>query len=80
MYQEFGYELAADDSVSVSPSPSPYVFNLEDNKNRFIGINEGFISMDSKTFAPATFRAFPALFERKDFLKNVAKVHQRLKF
>ena len=80
MYQEFGYELATDNSLTVSSSPSPYIFNLEDNKNRFVGITEGFISMDSKTFAPATFRAFLALFERKDFLKNVAKVHQRLKF
>ena len=80
MYQEFGYELATDNSLTVSPNPSPYIFNLEDNKNRFVGINDDFISMDSKTFAPATFRAFPALFWREKFLKNITKTHCRLKF
>ena len=80
MYQEFGYELATDNSLLVTPSPSQYMFNLEDNKNRLQGINDGFVSRDQKAFAPATFRAFPALFQREKFLKNITKTHYRLKF
>ena len=79
MYQEFGYELLNDNNLCVSNCCSPYIFNLEDKLNRLCGINDDYINYDSSLFAPATFRAFPALFNKNKFLNKIKQTHLVLK-